>query len=61
MMRIITHTCSECGTIIAGNVLEADRMMRCPGLDCEAIHRFDSLPAENQAYLEANHETLTME
>jgi len=60
-MRIITHTCSDCGTIVAGNVLEANRVMQCPGLDCEAILRFDSLPAESREYLESNHETLTME
>lgn len=42
-MRIITHTCQECQTIVAANELERERIMKCPGLDCEAVLRFDDL------------------
>lgn len=45
-MRIITHACPDCGTVVAANELEANRVMKCPGLDCEAVLRFDDLPAE---------------
>ena len=45
-MRIITHTCSPCGTIVAANELEDNRVMKCPGLDCEEVLRFTDLPEE---------------
>jgi len=43
-MRIITHTCPACGTIVAANELEDSRVMKCPGLDCEEVLRFTDLP-----------------
>ncbi|WP_394355621.1 hypothetical protein [Halosimplex litoreum] len=49
-MRIITYTCPSCGTVIAANELESNRVMKCPGLDCQAIIRFDNLPKEAQEY-----------
>lgn len=60
-MRIITDTCPDCGTIVAGNVLESHRVMKCPGLDCETVRRFDDLPEEDQEYIEANLEKYTIE
>lgn len=51
-MRIITHTCSSCGTIVSANELESNRVMNCPGLRCEAVLQFDDLPEEaREAYL----------
>jgi len=45
-MRVITHTCPACGTVVAANELEANRVMKCPGLECEAVLRFDDLDPE---------------
>jgi hypothetical protein len=45
-MRIFTHTCSKCGTVVAANELESTRVMKCPGLDCENVLRFEDLPGE---------------
>ena len=52
-MRIITLTCRDCGTIVAANELEEQRIMKCPRFDCDTILRFDDLPAkERQLILE---------
>ncbi len=53
-MRIITHTCSNCKTVIAGNVLEAKRVMECPGVECETVIRFDDLQVEDKEYFIKN-------
>lgn len=45
-MRIITTTCPECGTVVAANELESNRVMKCPGLDCEYVLRFEDLDEE---------------
>lgn len=50
-MRIVTVTCPECGTVVAGNVLEDRRVMKCPGLDCEHVLRFEDLPAADREHL----------
>ena len=50
-MRIVTHTCSDCGTIVAGNELERERLMHCPGLACDMVLEFDDLPASEREYL----------
>jgi uncharacterized paraquat-inducible protein A len=55
-MRIITHTCPDCGTIVSANELESRRVMKCPRFDCEAILRFDDLPAEARKHLLDNRE-----
>jgi hypothetical protein len=60
-MRIITNTCPECGTVVAGNVLERRRVMKCPGLNCERVRRFDDLPAADQEHIMDNLETYRME
>ena len=52
-MRIITHTCPACGTIVSANELEANRVMKCPGLDCDEVLRFEDIPeADRDHYLE---------
>ncbi|NIB99449.1 hypothetical protein [Halobacterium sp. R2-5] len=49
-MRIITLTCPNCGTIEAANELEKRRVMKCPGLNCEEILRFEDLSEDEQEY-----------
>ena len=49
-MRIITYTCQSCGTIVSANELEANRVMKCPGLDCEAVLRFEDLSEEDREH-----------
>lgn len=53
-MRIETTTCPDCGTVIAVNVLLSNRVLTCPGLGCQHVHRFDDLPSEIQSYYESN-------
>lgn len=60
-MRIITDTCPDCGTIVAGNVLERRRVMKCPGLGCETVRRFEDLPESDQAHIVNNLERYGME
>lgn len=50
-MHIVTHTCTECGTIVAANELEDRRVMKCPSLDCEAVLRFADVPAEDREHV----------
>lgn len=42
-MEITTLTCPSCGTIVAENVLEEQRVMKCPYYDCEEILSFEEL------------------
>lgn len=49
-MRIITHTCSNCGTVVSANELESHRVMKCPGLICDTVLRFEALSTEDQQY-----------
>jgi uncharacterized paraquat-inducible protein A len=52
-MRIITHTCPTCGTVVSANELEGNRVMKCPRVDCGEVLRFDDLPdAEQEFFLE---------
>lgn len=53
-MRIITHGCDECGTIVAANELENRRVMKCPGLDCDNVLRFEALTEDEQEYFLAH-------
>lgn len=53
-MRVETHTCPNCGTVVAANVLERDRRLRCPGLDCGEILDFTDLPEEVREHYETN-------
>jgi len=45
-MRIIMHTCPTCGTVVAANELEANRVMKCPGLGCQEVLEFEDLPQD---------------
>lgn len=59
-MRIITHTCPECGTIVAANELEAERVMKCPGIECENVLRFEDLPTSAREYVLENRKRYRM-
>ncbi|WP_372480343.1 hypothetical protein ACAH01_04205 [Halomicrobium sp. HM KBTZ05] len=60
-MRIITLSCPDCGTVVAGNVLESRREMKCPGLDCEAVLRFSDLADDDREHILANRDKYRME
>lgn len=53
-MRVETLSCDRCGTVVAANVLESHRVMKCPRVDCEAVLRFDALPADTREHYTAN-------
>jgi len=53
-MRVITETCDECGTIVAGNVLLNERVIPCPGFNCNSNLTFKDLSAEERSYLQEN-------
>lgn len=53
-MRIITHSCPACRTVVAANELESNRVMKCPGLGCQSILRFDDLPSEAREHFLEN-------
>jgi hypothetical protein len=55
-MRIITLTCRDCGTIVAANELEQQRIRKCPRFDCDTILRFDNLPADARQHILENAE-----
>ncbi len=59
-MRVINLKCPACGTIVAGNVLETRREMKCLGLDCEEILRFSDLPIDEREHMLANREKYIM-
>lgn len=60
-MRIITTTCPNCGTIVAGNVLEDRRVLKCPGLDCEHVLRFEDLDEDDREHLVSNRNAYTID
>jgi hypothetical protein len=52
-MRIIILSCPSCGTVVAANELEDNRIMKCPGLECPEVLRFEDLPeADREHFLE---------
>lgn len=55
-MKIITHTCPDCGSIIAANVLEKERVMKCPRVDCSEILAFDDLDEDARKFYLDNRE-----
>ena len=59
-MRIITHACPTCGTVVAANELESSRVMKCPGLGCEEVLRFEDLAKEEQEHFIENREQYQM-
>jgi hypothetical protein len=50
-MRIVTHTCPTCGTVVAGNVLESERVLKCPGLDCREVLSFEDLSPDDREFV----------
>jgi hypothetical protein len=54
-MNVYALTCPECGTVVAGNVLESSRLMKCPGVDCTAELQFSDLPEDAKEDLLVNH------
>ena len=55
-MRIITLTCPDCGTIVAGNVIEKQRVMRCPSRTCQETLRFEDLDDGDREHILSNGE-----
>lgn len=55
-MHVITLACSDCGTIVAANELELNRIMKCPGTSCDAVLRFADLPSEDREHFLDNHD-----
>jgi endogenous inhibitor of DNA gyrase (YacG/DUF329 family) len=53
-MRIITLPCPVCGTIVAANELEDNCVMKCPGLDCQEVLRFEDLPRDAREHFLEN-------
>jgi uncharacterized paraquat-inducible protein A len=53
-MRIITYSCPDCGTVVAANELEDDRVMKCPREGCQAVLRFNDLTEEEQEFFLEN-------
>lgn len=53
-MRIITHRCPACGTVVAANELESSRVMKCPGLDCQRVLRFEDLSEDAREHFLEN-------
>lgn len=60
-MRIITLECDDCGSIVAGNVLERYYRVDCPGANCDSVHEFDDLPEEERKFLREHSEQYQME
>jgi hypothetical protein len=60
-MRIITLSCPDCGTVVAGNVLEDRREMKCPGLGCETVLRFSDLDDDDREHMLENRDKCRME
>lgn len=50
-MRIVTYTCPDCGTVVAGNVLETERVLKCPGLDCTEVLTFEDLSEGDREFV----------
>ena len=55
-MRVITLKCPDCGTVVAANELEDNRIMKCPGNDCESVLRFDDLSEGDRSFYLENKE-----
>lgn len=49
-MRIITYTCTACGTVVSANELETNRIMKCPGVSCDNVLRFKDLDKEEREF-----------
>jgi uncharacterized radical SAM superfamily Fe-S cluster-containing enzyme len=53
-MRIITYSCPNCGTVVAANELEDNRVMKCPRKECREVLRFEDLSQEEQEFFLEN-------
>lgn len=60
-MRIVTLTCPDCDTIVAANELEEHRVIKCPGLGCEAVLRFEDLPEDDRQHVLDHRERYRMD
>lgn len=60
-MRVITLTCPDCGSIVAGNVLERRHRVPCPGPNCENTLRFADLTEDEQTHLVENADDYRMD
>lgn len=49
-MRIFSLSCPECGTVVAANELEDSRVTKCPGIDCDAVLRWEDVPTEEREH-----------
>jgi hypothetical protein len=49
-----------CGTIVAANVLERRRQMKCPRFDCEYILEYEQLPEDDRQYFEQYQQKYTI-
>ena len=56
-MRIITHSCPACGTVVAANELESNRVMKCPRLGCQEALRFKDLPDDTREHFLDNRDS----
>lgn len=54
-MRIVTLTCPDCATVVAGNELERERVLHCPGLACSTVLTFEDLPDSDREHLTERH------
>lgn len=54
-------SCSLCGTVVAGNVLEDHRELKCPGLNCDEAVRSSDLPYRKGPHILDNPEQYAME
>ena len=59
-MRIITHSCPNCGTVVSANELESDRVMKCPRTTCSEVLHFEDLPDEDREFFLENIEQYQM-
>ncbi len=60
-MKIITLSCEECGTLVAGNVLEEYRQLKCPRTTCENVLSFADLSSDDRNHILSNLEKYRME
>jgi len=60
-MKIVTLACPDCGTFVAGNVLEKERVLKCPREGCTNILQFDDLNETDRQYILRNVEKYSVE
>lgn len=53
-IKILTHTCPNCGTIVSANELEEHRITKCPRQGCDEILEFDDLPDDDKEHFLEN-------